>query len=148
MYTPHLLTLLISSASSLLLPTLHNHTTPLLSHTIYCNPRGLHVPRHKDCVSAIKQFPRFGFEEYDYFHTGPPNDPYQLPKARSFGTCRVEVDMHAIGTETYNWADLWITAFDLSLLCLEKPRLPLYGGGWVLGGPHGKIWVGVGYHGG
>jgi len=148
MYTPYLLTLLISSASSLLLPTVHNQTTPLLNPTVYCNPRGLHVPRYQDCLGAIEQFPYFGYDEYDYFHTGSPNDPYQLPKAWSFGTCRVEVDMHSIGTETYNWARLYITAWEVSYWCLKKPRLPLYGGGWVLGGPRGKILVEAGYHSG
>lgn len=52
--------------------------------------------------------------------------------------------MHAGGREAYAWDQLLYTAWDLSVDCLARPRVALYGGGWALGGPHLRILVVVG----
>lgn len=103
-----------------------------------------HMPKYYDCLHAISYLPTRPNHEEGPFHNGLPEDPYQLPVAKFYNTCKVRVELHAgMAVFKESWAGVKGAAWLLNKGCLKSVGREgqLYAGGWTTWGSHERIGI-------
>lgn len=143
LYTILLFILSFSPTASTLTLSPQNSTSPLLLPGVYClpwSPFYSHRLEHADCQLAIAQFP--STSDIGRFHRGAPDDPFQLPRERTVGTCTVRVELEGSKSDPLSWEEIVVQATRVAFWC-RYPSLngksPWNKGGGVRVGPNERI---------